>query len=147
MNGRTLKAYFTVEAALVMPFVFGIIFFIIYFFFFQYNRCLLEQDMARLVIYSRGQQELNKEKMALELQKRADFLSENMYVAWNGSKVKISLKQNNILIEKQGQIVFPFSGLNFWGSDNTWKMNAAYKSQRLSPTFFVRHCKKLLGGK
>ena len=40
---KAVKGYFTIEAALILPFVTGVILVILYLLFFQYNRCLLVQ--------------------------------------------------------------------------------------------------------
>ena len=40
------NAYFTVEAALIIPLVLGILVFLIFIMFYQYDRCLLEQDIG-----------------------------------------------------------------------------------------------------
>ena len=45
------NAYFTVEAALVVPVVMGTMLFVIYMLLFQYNRCLMEQDIGAMVIW------------------------------------------------------------------------------------------------
>ena len=48
---RERNAYFTVEAALVLPLVTGAILFVIYTMLFQYDRCLLEQDIGALALW------------------------------------------------------------------------------------------------
>ena len=47
MQRKNYKAYFTVEAAVLYPIVLGVIVLMTYLLFFQYDRCLLEQDMGR----------------------------------------------------------------------------------------------------
>jgi len=48
---RNRNAYFTVEAALVLPVVIGAILFVIYMMLFQYDRCLLEQDIGGIALW------------------------------------------------------------------------------------------------
>ena len=48
---RDRNAYFTVEAALVLPVVIGAILFVIYMMLFQYDRCLLEQDIGGIALW------------------------------------------------------------------------------------------------
>lgn len=45
------NAYFTVEAALVLPIVIAALLFVIYMMLFQYDRCLLEQDMGAIALW------------------------------------------------------------------------------------------------
>jgi len=49
-NKMTLKGYMTVEAALVLSIVFAVYVFLIQSFLWIYDRCILEQDMATLVL-------------------------------------------------------------------------------------------------
>ena len=49
-HGRRVGGYFSVEAALVLPVVLGVYLFLITMLFVQYDRCLLEQDMASMLI-------------------------------------------------------------------------------------------------
>ena len=50
MQRKNYKAYFTVEAAVLYPIVLGVIVLMTYLLFFQYDRCLLEQDMGRAAV-------------------------------------------------------------------------------------------------
>lgn len=49
-NQKHVNGYFSVEAALVLPIVLGVYLFLIAILFVQYDRCLLEQDMASMLI-------------------------------------------------------------------------------------------------
>ena len=50
MNEKQAEGYFSVEAALVLPTVLGVYLFMIVLLFIQHDRCLLEQDMASMII-------------------------------------------------------------------------------------------------
>lgn len=47
---RQTGGYFTVEAAIVLPMVLGVYVFLITVLFVQYDRCILEQDMASMIV-------------------------------------------------------------------------------------------------
>lgn len=47
---RFVSGYFSVEAALILPAVLGVYLFLITVLFVQYDRCLLEQDMAAMLV-------------------------------------------------------------------------------------------------
>ena len=49
MKGK--NAYFTVEAALVFSITISVILFVVYLLLFQYDRCLLEQDMGAMALW------------------------------------------------------------------------------------------------
>lgn len=50
MNKKQVEGYFSVEAALVLPIVLGVYLFLIVLLFVQHDRCLLEQDMASMML-------------------------------------------------------------------------------------------------
>ena len=64
------NAYMTVEAALLFPFVIGSILFVIYMLFFQYDRCLLDQDMGAMALWGSTIQNSDTEALEAEIQKR-----------------------------------------------------------------------------
>ena len=47
---QDVRAYFTVEAAMVMSLVLSVVVMVVYIMFFQYNRCIMEQDVGTLVL-------------------------------------------------------------------------------------------------
>ena len=47
---REAGGYFTVEAAIVLPVVLGVYVFLITVLLVQYDRCVLEQDMASMIV-------------------------------------------------------------------------------------------------
>ncbi len=148
MSGKMKRtdAYFTVEAALVLPFVIGVVLLTIYLLFFQYNRCLMEQ--AALVLSMRGctLQIVDREELVLRLSEQ--FHSDDKpYLAWSMEDAKISLKGNCIKVECLGNIKFPFPGLAFWHADNMWESGIVCESQRIRPANLIRNYKKIMGGK
>ena len=54
---RKVDGFFTVEAAMVLSITLSAILLIIYLLFFQYNRCLMEQDMGTLALRGAVMQE------------------------------------------------------------------------------------------
>ena len=64
MQRKNYKAYFTVEAAVLYPIVLGVIVLMTYLLFFQYDRCLLEQDMGRAAVRSGSRWMQKKEELA-----------------------------------------------------------------------------------
>ena len=76
------NAYFTVEAALVVPMVISTILFIIYMLFFQYDRCLMEQDMGALIIWGCSVESSDEEKFKESIRERIQGIYQEKYVAW-----------------------------------------------------------------
>lgn len=134
-----VRAYFTVEAAMVFPVVLGTLVFIIYMMFFQYNRCLMEQDMGVLVLRSAALQENDKTVLAGKLQEEAAKLQQEKYMAWDMGEISLSMEGNLVRIFREGRLALPFMEI--------WEARANYENEQINPTFLIRSCKKLMGGK
>lgn len=134
------NAYMTVEAALLFPFVIGSILFVIYMLFFQYDRCLLDQDMGAMALWGSTIQNSDTEALEAEIQKRVAGVYKEKYMMWRFSALDAALDKNRFSAKGAGAVSFPFAGLNFWGGGNVWSAQAAYSYSRLAPVIFIRTC-------
>lgn len=144
MNRR--NAYFVVEAALVLPLVMSAMMIGIYLFCYQYDRCLLEQDMISLMLWSNAIATENageSEEIKEILQTRASDINLEKYAVWEMTAVEIKLEKNDISLIGRGELAFPIAGWNRWNDDNLWKAEVQYKCDRLSPVFYIRQYRKL----
>lgn len=140
------NAYFVVEAALVLPMVMSAMMIGIYLFCYQYDRCLLEQDIGSLMIWSNAVATENageSEEIKESLQARAFDINLEKYVAWEMTAVEIKLEKNDISLIGRGELAFPIAGWNRWNNDNLWEAEVQYKCDRLSPVFYIRQYRKL----
>lgn len=145
---RVKNAYFTVEAALVLPMVMSAMLIGIYLFCYQYDRCLLEQDMGSLLVWGSAMTAENAGKteiIAESLQQRAAQTNREKYAAWKLTAIDIRLERNNLSLIGQGELAFPVTGWNLWNHDNLWEAQVSYESSRLSPVFYIRQYRKLHG--
>ena len=143
---KSSEAYFTVEATLVLPLVISAILLDIYLFCFQYDRCLIEQDMGSLMLWCSelrlGNTDTAKEQEE-KIQKRASEIYRDKYVAWELTTVDVQLEKNRISVVGQGQLTFPVPGWNLWNNINLWKAEVTYESRNISPVFYIRQLRKL----
>lgn len=142
------NAYFTIEAALVLPLVIGAMMMGLYLFCYQYDRCLLEQDMGSLLIFSCAQATENADstdEIRENIELRAGELNRKKYAAWELTALDIKLEKNHISIIGQGQLTFPVPGWNLWNNINVWEAKVSYGSNRLSPVFYIRQYRKIHG--
>lgn len=139
---KAKNAYFTVEAAMVLPLVMSVFLFLVYMLFFQYNRCVLEQDMGAIALWGSV---LYGDESSLEeqIEKRLEELYREKYVVWEWLSLNVSIKENAVSAEGSGRIVFPLPGWNFWNGENLWETKASYSFHRLSPEAFLRMCRSL----
>lgn len=141
---REENAYLTVEAALVFPLVLGSLLFVIYTMLFQYDRCLLEQDLGALALWGSVAEAKDTAELERMVQERTAALYKEKYAAWKFTDISAELGKNRFSAKGAGQLTFPFAGLNFWGGGNVWSAGCEYEYSRLSPVSFIRICNKAL---
>lgn len=140
------EAYFTVEAALLFPFVMGVILLVIYLLFFQYDRCLMEQSAGVLAMRGCTLQIADRKNLVGEVlrQGREDDRS---FIAWDMPDAEIVMKGDTFKVSRSGTLRFPFQGLMFWGGESVWESGIVYENRRIRPVTFIRNYNKLTGGK
>lgn len=139
------NAYFTVEAAMIFPLIMSGMMLGIYLFCFQYDRCLLEQDMGSLILWCRDralQDTVESGDLEEQIRLRTSEIYKDKYVAWELSSVDVRLRKNDIYVSGAGCVTFPIPGWNLWNSSNLWRAKADYTSTRLSPVFYIRQYRK-----
>lgn len=141
---RKENAYMTVEAALVFPVVLAVQMMIISLFVFQYDRCLLNQDMGRLLVIGCGAEEQKKDMLSAYIAKCAAELYLEKYVAWDMNELEIELIQDSVAIKGRGRLLMPMFRLS-GGGGNALEAAFSYGGERLHHTLFIRQCRKLKG--
>lgn len=140
-------AYFTVEAALVMPLVIACIVLVIYMWFYQYDRCLLEMDTYALAMRSaHADADNNDERLGL-LQNYLDTIYWSKYAAWNVTEQNAKIEKGKIYVEQSGSLRFPFVKIAFWSKEDNWSTKAKAEADILNPVFTVRRVRQIKGGK
>ena len=137
------NAYFTVEAALVLPMVIGTLLFVIYSFLFQYDRCLLEQDLGAMALWGGCVEESDTKTFEQMMQERMTGIYRDKYAAWSFTELEAGLKKNYFSVKGAAQLTFPLSGWRIWNGGNVWSAEAAYKCRRFSPVTFIRLCRRV----
>ena len=135
------NAYFTVEAAMVIPLVVGVILFAVYMLLFQYNRCLLEQDAGMLAVWGST---LSGETETLEWQikNRLSGVGWDKYVAWEMETLRINVKNNSCSVGVAGYLRIPEFTWNFREQEDAWCSDVRCEYKRLRAPEFVRMCNK-----
>lgn len=136
------NAYFTVEAALVLPIVIGALLFVIYTLLFQYDRCLLEQDLGAIALWGSLAKASDTAELEQMAQARIASLYRDKYVAWKITKLEVALDKNRFSVEGAGRLTFPAAGWKFWNGGDVWETGANYRCSRISPVSFIRLCHK-----
>ena len=132
---KEADGYFTVEAAMVMPLVFGVILMVLYLLFFQYNRCVLELELGVFALRGSLLETESNEDRAEKLQQQAMEQNEERYIAWECGDIQWKLERGTLQAEQQGVLLFPFA-------KERWNARGSYRNQIISPVSFLRYYRK-----
>lgn len=141
-----MDAYLTVEAALVMPVVLGAVIFTLYMLFFQYDRCLMEQNTGILALRACTLQIDDREELMRELMAQADE-EDGRYLVWDMEEAMMQFRGNRMQVNRSGRLAYPFFGLMPVRDEAEWESSIVYENYRIQPVDFIRNCRKILGGK
>ncbi|MCM1057029.1 MAG: hypothetical protein NC517_05415 [Firmicutes bacterium] len=139
------NAYFTVEAALVLPFVMGALIFTIFLFIFQYDRCLLEQDMNMLALCAGTATAENSAELETIIRRKASELFMDKYVAWTINELQIAVRGDRVSVKGGGYLTLPLPEWNFFGKENEWGAGVLRETMRISPADHIRLYRKIKG--
>lgn len=143
---KKIDAYFTVEASLVLPVVVAAILFTIYLLFFEYDRCVMEQNAGRLAMRGCTDQFTDGEELVKKLMVQSQE-GDDRFLVWEMKDAQITFKRNRVSVKCEGALIFPFRGLTFWNGDNVWSSECIFENNRVAPVQFIRNCRKIKGGK
>ena len=143
MQRKNYKAYFTVEAAVLYPIVLGVIVLMTYLLFFQYDRCLLEQDMGRAAVRSGSRWMQKKEELNRQLQEKDMFFDTEKYIAWESELPVWKLEKNQVTVEQTGRMPYPFSEIT--EVPRYWSAKAAFQVKRNNRWRFCETVRGIVG--
>lgn len=129
-----------------MPMVLGTVLLSVYLMFFQYDRCLMEQDLGALMLKGVVFQAADNEQRMKELKIQECEINRNKYIAWEAGEAELKLDKGKIYVKQKGYLQFPFHEWNFWGENSTWETEIAYKNAVRSPASIIRKYRDLTGG-
>lgn len=138
-----VKAYFTVEAALVLPLVIGALIFTVFLFVFQYDRCLLEQDINRLTICAGTAAAGNSEELEAIIHKKASEIFMDKYAAWKMNELQITVKGGKVSVRGGGYLTLPLPEWNYFWEENEWGTQTLRETLRISPADYIRLYRKI----
>lgn len=136
------NGYFTVEAALVFPMALATVLFVVFMLLFQYDRCLMEQDMGALALWGSRVEAADGEELERLVENRLNNIYWSKYAMWKMKSLGVSRKNMQFSVSGEGELAFPLPGFNFWSGDSVWEAKADFRFWRISPTDFVRLCNR-----
>ena len=142
-HGGMAEAYFTVEAALILPLTLGIVVMIIYLMFYQYDRCLLEQDVGIAALRAAVATSEDAGERLEELRRQAGKTYWDKYVAFDPEEVTGKIKGNRLEAARKGSLNVPFLDISKWTGTDRWSAEASFSIRKASPVLFIRACRRL----
>lgn len=119
------EGFFSVEAALVLPVVLGVYLFLIVILFLQYDRCLLEQDMASMMIKSSGYAGTPQQRMEY-LQELTAQWEQERYLWVEPQAPYFTIQGTRIRLEAAGEYRMPILGISA-GIGGTHRLEIVYQ--------------------
>lgn len=144
---KKISAFFSVEAAVILPLAMGAMLLAVSLFVFQYDRCLMEQDLAAQALKAATAEAGTEEELTEKIRLQTAGLYRDKYVAWDFLALEVGVKKGIAGASGKGEFRFPAPGWNFWNGENIWGVQAEYKAHRISPVAFIRNCRRLKGEK
>ncbi|MBD5461002.1 MAG: pilus assembly protein [Lachnospiraceae bacterium] len=129
-----MKGYFTLEAALLMPMVFAVYFFLFYMGFYQYDRCLAEQDLRLALLRgSRSMRAVGAEMLAETYEIYGD-IGPDKYIAVSMQHPQIRISHGKITGSARGSMEIPVPGM----PETEWDIEVHGENTIMDPVFLLR---------
>ncbi len=141
---KRLNGYFTVEAALILPVAIGVYLFLIYSMFFQYNRCLLEQDASSLVVRAVQDTQEDPAQVIDKVKQQETLLELKRYMAFSKEESVFECKGGKVRIEKKGRTKAPFLSFLSLSEQGRFHCTAVIQARRMDPCMMIRLLRKTI---
>lgn len=138
------NAYFTLEACVIMPFVFGVVVFIMYVGFYSYDQCLLRQDVYRLHIRGSQVKNASNEDVVNKIMEEDFSWYHDKYVMYACGDKCISVDHDSINISGEGRLNVTFPLGNTLVGENAWAIKTESDTIRIHPVDTIRSCRKIV---
>lgn len=133
-----MEGYFTVEAALVFPMVLAEIVLVIYLLIFQYDRCLMEQDLGVLALRGMVLQAEDNQDRIQELERQEQSMDTQKYLAWERGELEMKIERGILHVERSGRME---------AMNASWESTRDYESHMISPVLLIRSYRRWKGGR
>ena len=141
---RSDDGYFTLEAALVLPFAFAVILIVIQIWFYKYDRVLQDMDTAAVVVRTIEQTDLSPEEKVAYAISEMQGRYKRAYIAWNFGDLSVRCSGNTVSCITTGSS--GYSGGSFLFSVPSSLSAESSRSRTVADEVFViRTYRKALG--
>ena len=138
---KSLKGSYTIEAALIFPFIMGVIVFIIYISFFLHDRAVMKscayQAALKASLVRTGSSDMQREAL-----KAAEYNISGLLLATEGLDTRVSVSGKEVTVSYSGTLRIPQGALfmKISGSDGIAVQGEGRASQK-DAIEFIRKCR------
>lgn len=127
---------------MILPFVLGIYLLLIYAMFFQYDRCLLEQDVAVLAMRGAIAGKDGGEEAVESVRREANRLDGERFLMFAEGEAEAVSQRGALCVTQEGELTAPFSLIRGWEEIGDFGTSARSSDRYLNPARVIRACRK-----
>lgn len=138
------RGYFSLEAALILPFVLGVILLVMRIWFFRYDHVLQDMDTCAVVIRASEQTDMTPDEKASYVVSQMQGRYKDAYIAWNFGDLNVKCSGDTVSCITTGSS--GYSGGSFVYSVSGMSEAVSSRSRTsVSEVFVIRTYRKALG--
>lgn len=140
---NTLCGYMTVEAALLMPIVWFAVFFLIFVGFFQYDRCIAQQDCGVIVMRASDLREKDEAKVLRTVLEKGELASGKKLLFSSSVHKDFHMSENKVRMQIDGSVNTILNRLVKETNLNAFAYTSEYETEKYDPVRFIRVCRRI----
>lgn len=138
-----LHGYMTVEAALLMPVVWFSIFFFMFVGFFQYDRCIAEQDGKIAVLRAAEMRGKDKEEIIRAVMEKGELLGKKKLLFSDGVQKELQISKSKAKMKISGKVNTIWNILIGESTLPVFSYGAEYEAKKFDPVQIIRMCRRI----
>jgi hypothetical protein len=140
---KKYAGYFTIEAVLILPIVLFIIIFLIHLSFFQYNRCMLDEETIVMMLRGSNTRDAEKQKMSDEWKQNGQLIRRKKLFLIFNIETGLEIEGRKLHIWTEGAMK-PIYQENITEDylKNIWRISSERWVELYDPSGFLMECRK-----
>lgn len=138
-----LHGYMTAEAALLMPMVWFALFFFIFAGFFQYDRCIAEQDGKIIVLRASEMRGMDEASVIRTVMEKGELAGKKKLLFSDGVQKELLITKDRAKIKISGKVKTILNGFVKDKKFSVFSYGAEYEAKKYDPVRIIRICRRL----
>lgn len=140
---KRVNGYMTLEAAMLMPLVWFVLFFAVFMGFFLYDRCIAEQDCKIILLQTSNMEEKDEAEIIRKIKERVNLADKKKLLFSNSVEQQFHVTDQKAVIKIKGTVPTVLNGLLKDGRFSFFSYASEYETDRYDPVKFIRNCRRL----